>query len=117
MAVPKKYLHDRTVLLLLSVNAFLTALCALLILLNLETGRGSNYIVQYRSNLGFDEYRLGPSGGITSFIAFAVLVFIFHAVLSKRVYHVRRHFSIAILGLGLLLNLLAVIVSNELLNF
>lgn len=117
MPVPKKFLHDRTILLLLSVNAFLTVLCGLLIVLNLEPEQGANYIVQYRSNLGFDEYKLGTSSGITGFILFSVFVLVFHTFLSKRVYHLRRHFSIAILGLGLLLHVLALIVSNELLNF
>lgn len=116
MPVPKKFLHDRAILLLLSVSAFLTALCGLLILLRLEPGRGANYIVQSRANLGIDEYKLGTSSGITSFILFSVLILIFHTVLSKRVYHLRRHFSIAILGLGMLLHILALIVSNELLN-
>lgn len=109
-------MHDRTILLLLSVNTFLTVLCTILILLNLEPGRTA-YIVQYRYNLGFDDYQLGTSTGITSFILFSVMILIFHTVLSKRIYHVRRHFAVAILGLGTLLHLLALIVSNELLNF
>jgi len=115
MPVPQKYIHDRTVLLLLSINAFLSVLVSLLILLRLDLGRGTGYIVQYRSNLGLNSFKSGPSTAITSFILFSLVVMVFHTVLSMRVYHLRRHFSIIILGLGTLLLLLALIVSNALL--
>jgi hypothetical protein len=115
MSVPKKYLHDRTILLLLSVNTFLAVLSSLLILLRLDPGRGTGYIVQYRSNLGLNEFKSGPSSVLLSFIVFSMLVLVFHVFLSARVYHIRRHFSVVVLGMGLLLLTLSLIVSNALL--
>jgi hypothetical protein len=116
MHIPKNYFQDRLVLLLLSVNAFLALLGSVLVLLRLDNSR-SVYVLQYRSNLGLDSaFRSGPSSSFVSFIAFALAVLIFHTLLSMRVYHVRRHFSVAILGLALLLLGIALIVSNALLE-
>ena len=39
MHIPKKYFQDRMVLLLLSVNVFITLLSSILILLRLDNGR------------------------------------------------------------------------------
>jgi hypothetical protein len=115
MPVPKKYIHDRTVLLLLSFNAFLTIITSLLITLRLGPGRGGSYIIEYRSNLGLNEFKGGSTADIMSFVAYVVFIFAFHTFLSARVYHIRRHLAIAILGMGLLLLTVALIVSNALL--
>ncbi len=115
MHIPKNYFHDRMVLLLLSINSFLAIIGSLLILLRLDVGRPDGYIVQYRSDLGLSAFKSGGVSTFVSFIIFIALTLIFHAVLSMRVYNIRRQLSIAILALGLLLLLLAIIVSNALL--
>jgi len=102
-------------LLLLSSNAFLALLTSILILLRLDTGRPDGYIVQYRANLGLSAFKSGGASVFLSFIVFSAFALAFHAVLSMRVYPVRRHFAVAILGLGLLLLILSLIVSNALL--
>jgi len=109
-----KYFHDRLVLLLLSVNAFLTLLTVLSVLFRLQGGSDS-YIVQYRSNLGTGAFESGSLGQILTFMAFAMLVFAVHAVLSWRTYPIRRELSVLMLALGTLLLLLCVIVSDALL--
>ncbi|GAC1387760.1 MAG: hypothetical protein NVS1B7_2770 [Candidatus Saccharimonadales bacterium] len=115
--VPKKYFHDRMILLLLSCNTFIAILGVILVLLRLDVGRPGTYIVQYRSNLG----RLdGPkSGNITTFIGFIVfniLVLIFHTILSIRVFKINRQLSVLVLSIGLLLLILSVVVSYSLLG-
>lgn len=115
MHIPKKYFHDRIVLLLLSINTFLALLCSLLILLRLDVGRPDGYIVQYRANLGLSAFKSGGASTLISFILFALVVLVFHTVLSMRIYPLRRHFAVAILGMGLLLLILSIIVSNALL--
>lgn len=115
MNIPKKYFHDRMVLLLLSLNTFLALLASILVLLRLDGGRTDGYIVQYRANLGLSAFKTGSASTLISFIIFAGLVLILHVVLSMKVYHVRRHFSVAVLAMGLLLLILAMIVSNALL--
>ncbi|HEV2402722.1 MAG TPA: hypothetical protein VGS08_00810 [Candidatus Saccharimonadales bacterium] len=117
MAVPKQYLHDRLVLLLISTNAFLAFLCVVSALLHLASGQGTSgpYIVQYRSNLGISAFKTGSVTVLLSFIVYAIVVCIMNIFLSIKTYHLRRQLAVAILSLGMLLLLLDVIVSNALL--
>lgn len=115
MHIPKRYFHDRLVLLLLSVNTFLALLCSVLIALKIDSTRPEGYIIEYRSNLGLSAFKSGGAITIISFIVFSALVLVFHTVLSIRVYSIRRQFAVAVLGMGLLLLTLSIIVSNALL--
>lgn len=113
MANVNKYFHDRIVLLLLSANAFLTVLTTLSVLFRLQ-GASDSFIVQYRSNLGTGAFQPGGVDQILSFVAFALVLFGIHTALSWRTYPIRRELSIVILGMGTLLLLLCVIVSDAL---
>ncbi len=116
MATPQKYFHDRIVLLLLSISAFLTIVGSVFILLRIDSSRTNGYIVEYRQLGTFGFYEKGNVTTIAvKFIGFMVLVLIFHTLLSIRVYPMRRHAALAILGLGVLLLTLSVVVSNALL--
>ena len=116
MPIPKKYLHDKLILLLVSINVFLACLCILLVLLRLGAGQGSEgYIVQFRANLGISAFKTGSVISILAFGVFAVLVVVTHVMLSVRTYSLRRELSLTLLGLSALLLLLTVIVSNALL--
>ena len=115
MPATKKYFHDKVVLLLLSATFFLAFLGSVLILLRLGDGQANNYIVQYRSNLGLSAYKTGSVGGLLEFVLFVVLVLIIQVVLSIKTYHIQRQLSMIILGMGVLLLVMAIIVSNALL--
>lgn len=113
--IPKRYLHDRLVLLLLSINIFLAVLTSLWVLFKLDAGRSAGYIVQYRASLGISALKTGNASDLIAFIGFAALVLIIHTFLSIRAYPIRREVSIVILNLGILLLILTLIVSNALL--
>lgn len=115
MIIPRRYLHDRVVLLLLSINVFLALLASLWVLLKLDVGRSAGYIVQYRASLGISRFKTGSASDLVAFIGFAILVLVIHTVLSIRAYPIRREVSIIILLLGMLLLVLGLIVSNALL--
>jgi hypothetical protein len=115
MHIPKNYLHDRVILLLLSVNTFLALLGSILVLLRLDTGRPDGYIVQYRANLGLSAFKSGDATTLIGFIIFAGLVLALHTALSMRVYPIRRNVSVAVLAMGLLLLSVSLIVGNALL--
>jgi hypothetical protein len=115
MASSKKYFHDHFVLLLLSINAFLAIAGSLFILVRLSTSHGNGYIVQYRPSLGINAYQNGSIIELLSFVAFALLVLVVHGLLSLRAYKIHRQLAIVILGLGILLLLLTIIISNALL--
>jgi uncharacterized protein (DUF486 family) len=118
MTVPKKYLRDKLVLLLVTVNVFMTFLCTALILLRVGVGRGvDSYIVGYRPNLGLlSGYQQGNILPILSFIVFVLLTCTLTILISISTYSVRRALSLTVLSLGTLILLLAVIVSNALLT-
>jgi hypothetical protein len=116
MHIPKKYFQDKFVLLLVSINVFLAFLCIALVLLRAGLGQGvDGYIVEYRANLGLSAFQKGGIIAIFGFIFFAALTLIFNVLLSIRTYHLRRELSLTVLGLGILILLLAIIVSNALL--
>jgi hypothetical protein len=116
MHIPKNYFHDRAVLLLISVNGFLTLLCGVLVLLNIDFNRPDGYIVQYRANLGLSAYKAGSSAILLSFIFFAFAVMVLHTILSMKMYAHRRQYAITVLGMGLLLLIITLFVSNALLE-
>ena len=116
MAVPKKFFHDHLVLLLLSINAFLVLALTALVLLRLGGSHSTGYIVRYRPSLGIGAFQTGSVAELFSFIGFGFLVLVTHSVLAMRSYHVRRQVSMAILALGGLLLILAIIISNALLT-
>lgn len=116
MHIPKKYLHDKFVLLLVSTNAFLAFLTIVLILFRGSIGKGiDGYIVEYRANLGLSAFQKGSVIEIISFIFFVLVILGINILLSMRTYTLRRALSLTVLGLGVLILLLAVIVSNALL--
>jgi len=118
MASPKTYFHDHLVMLLLSINAFLALGGSLFILLSLGASHNNGYIVQCRdcSNAAaVNRFTNGGVSGLLSFVIFALLVLGVHTALSHRAYKIHRQLAITILGLGVLLLILTVIVSNALL--
>jgi hypothetical protein len=115
MEIPRKYIHDRVVLLLLLANAVLTVLTFITMALRLQSAHSEGYIVQYRGNLGLNAFKVGGLGAISSLMIFAVMVFVLHVVLSLRTYDVRRSLAVTILALGTLLLVLTLIISNSLL--
>jgi hypothetical protein len=115
MTIPKKFFHDRLILLLLSVSLFLAFFDSLWVLLKLDSGRASGYIVQYRAPLGIGALKTGGAGELVAFIGFALMVVAVHSLLSMRTYIIKRELSIVILGLGILLLILSFVVSNALL--
>jgi hypothetical protein len=116
MNIPKKYMHDRLILLLLSALTFLTIFTSIWVLFNLDASRSSGYIVQYRASLGISAQKIGDASDIVAFIGFAIMVLVLHVVLSIKAYLIRREVSVVILVFGILLLILALVVSNALLG-
>ena len=112
----KRFIHDRLVLLLISVSAFFVLLTAVSVIWQIGSVRSQGFITQYRPSLGLSAFQKGDSLEIIAFPIFAALVFLFHLVLSIKTYHIRRYFSVAVLGMGLLLIVLALIISFSLLR-
>ncbi len=115
MVSPKNYFHDRSVLLLLVLNTTLLVVGALVVLFRLDASKGSSYIIQYRANVGIDEFKTGSGIDMLSFVLFLILVFSLSLFISHRSYKERRSVALIMLMMTSLLSLLAIIVSNALL--
>ena len=119
MNIPTKYLHDRLVLLLLSTNVFLALASSIFMVLQLSARHtATDYIVQCRdcSNTAYvNRFTHGSITELLSFILFALIVLAVHTMLSIRTYNIHRQLSITILGMGVLLLVITIIVSNALL--
>jgi hypothetical protein len=121
MTTQKKYLYDKVILLLLSVLLFLTVLITLSVIFRIGSGQGiSDYYIEYRQGPSHsaqgDFTSVGNVWAIMNFLWFAAIVLLVSVVLSVKIYKIKREVSIVILGLGVLLTLLACIVSNVLLS-
>ena len=111
MATEKNYFHDKVVLLLLSSNIFLSILSTILLLLKLGNSNPDYHIIQYRMHLGLNAYKNGTSTSLYAFIVFIWITLVIGSYLSYRTFGVKRDFSVAVLGLVLLLIILGFIVS------
>lgn len=115
MATDTKYLHDRSVLALLTMNSILAVSGILLILFKLDASKGSNYIIQFRSGVGIGEFKSGSALDMSGFIFFMLLSFGVSILISTRCYNERRRLALSVLMMTSLLILLAIIVSDALL--
>lgn len=109
------YFHDRFVLLMLTINIFLTLLCIATILLRLGD-TGSSYIQSFRANLGLNAYSAGGVGQIFSFAVFAVTVLAGQTFISLKLHPIRKQASWIVMLMACLLLVLTTIIGNSLLQ-
>lgn len=100
---------------MLTMIIFFAVLTVLTIAFRIGGERNTGLITEYRPSLGIGGFQKGTALDIISFAVFAVAAAVFHIVISMRVYSIRKHASQVILGLGVLLIVLALIISNSLL--
>lgn len=115
MPKPQTYFHDRLILLILSINTFL-ALALILSSLLALSDNSAVYIREYRSNLGLDGYQAGGIKDILAFAFFGVITYIFQIYASVKIYHIRKHLSLMILLLTMVIYIFALLVINALLG-
>lgn len=114
--IPKKYFYDKIVLLLLSILVFLVVVTILSVLIRISAGStGTDYFIEYRSSAGISAFQTGDIVAVMSFVVFVFLTFAICAVLSMRTFRIKRELSLLVLSLGIVLTLVAAIVSNALL--
>ena len=115
MPSPKTFLHDRLILLVLSINTFLGLALIITSLLSMNNS-DAGYIKEFRSDLGLDGYKAGGVADIVAFAVFAVILYVFQLMTATRMYHIRRHLSLIILLLTMIVYIFALMVINALLN-
>ena len=115
MKLSKKYLHDKSILLLLTSNLMLALLSVALIFLRLNNGRAGIYIVQRRANLGIDQYTQGGISTMIGFLLFTLLIIVGGFLISYKSFNDQKHVSVGVLCFSLLLIICTIVVSNSLL--
>lgn len=117
----KKYLYDKLLLFLVSVVVFLAAAVTVVTLLRIGSGQGiSEYYIEYRQGPHHSPSGdFSPTGSVWSilqFVWFSLIVAVASIILSIKTFKLKREVSVIVLVFGILLILLAFIVSNVLLG-
>jgi hypothetical protein len=112
MKLSKIYYHDKTVLALLGANAALFLLAISNVLLNVDTELSDTSIVSYRSSRGIQIS--GPTSDLYQFALFALIVTVISVILSIKLFPLRRHLAVSILGLNIITLILCLVVFNAL---
>jgi len=107
MDVPKKFFHDRLVLLLVTLVAILLVIGVSVVLLRFDSSKNPTTIVAYRPNISGLVYQNGKPIDIYSLAVFMVLVSVTGVVLGARTYGVRRSVAIFLLASTVFLLILA----------
>jgi hypothetical protein len=111
-----KYLHDRLVLLFITVISVLVVVGVSLVLLRFDVSRNPTTIVAYRPNVSGTQYISGKPIDIYSIALFMILISAGSVLLSSRIYEVKRPAALFLLGSTVFLLLLSMIVANSLIS-
>lgn len=115
MSITKKFFHDRFVLFILTVNAFLAVVCFLTVVFRLGDTSGL-YVKRYQPNLGIDATTPGGVIDMLSFPLFSVVVLGIFGFFALKLYGIRKQYAWIFLVLATLLLSLSLIVSYRLLS-
>ncbi len=116
MEVPKKYQHDRLILLLLTLIAILVVVGVSLVLLKFDPSRNPTTIAAYRPNITGTQYQSGKPIDIYTMALFMIFTSAAAVILSVRTYNIRRFVSIFLLVSTVFILTLSIIVSNALIS-
>lgn len=115
MPTVKTYFQDRLILLILSINTFLAIALAITSLLSINDS-DAGYIKEFRADLGLDGYKAGGVFDMLAFALFSIILYAFQAYTSLKIYHIRRHISLVILLLAMIVYIFSLMVINALLG-
>jgi hypothetical protein len=116
MDIPKKFLHDRLVLLLLTIIAVLVVIGVSLVLLRFDISRNPTTIVAYRPNVSGTQYLSGKPIDIYSLALFMVLTSAGAIAISARVYESKKPAAVFLLSSTVFLLIMSTIVANSLIS-
>ena len=116
MELPKKFLHDRIVLLMITLLAVLLVVGIAVVLLRFDISKNPTTIVAYRPNISGASYQSGKPIDIYSLAVFMAITAVGAVILSARVYNLKRYLSIFILASSVFLLVLSAITANSLIS-
>ena len=116
MDIPKKFLHDRVILLMLTAIAVLVVIGVSLVLLRFDVSRNPTTIVAYRPNVSGTQYLSGKPIDIYSLALFMIMTSVAAIAISSRVYAVKKPAAMFMLGSTVFLLVVSMIVANSLIS-
>jgi len=116
MEIPKKFLHDRLVLLLVTAMAILVVIGVSLVLLRFDVSRNPTTIVAYRPNVTGTQYISGRPIDIYSMAVFMIFTAVAAILISSHIYAAKRQAALFLLGSTIFLLVLSTIVANSLIS-
>jgi hypothetical protein len=114
--IPKKFLHDRAVLLLITVIAVLVVIGVSVVLLRFDISRNPTTIVAYRPNVTGTQYLSGKPVDIYSLALFMIFTSVAAIAVSSRVYAVKKPAALFMLTSTVFLLILSTVVANSLIS-
>lgn len=116
MELPKNFLRDRVVLILVTLISILVVIGVSVVLLRFDVSKNPTTIVAYRPNISGASYQSGKPIDIYSLAIFMVVTSVAGVILSAKIYSVRHSISVFILSSTAFLLVLATIVSYALIS-
>ena len=114
MEIPKKFLHDRLVLLLVTIIAVLVVIGVSVVLLRFVVSRNPTTVVAYRPNVSGTQYLSGKPIDIYSLAIFMIFTSVAAIVISSRIYAVKKPAALFLLSSTVFLLILSTVVANSL---
>lgn len=109
-------MHDRAVLLLITVIAVLVVIGVSLVLLRFDVSRNPTTIVAYRPNVSGTQYLSGRPIDIYSLAIFMIFTSVAAVAISSRIYAVKKPAAMFLLASTVFLLVLSTIVANSLIS-
>jgi hypothetical protein len=116
MNIPKKFLHNRLILAMLTIIALLLVVGVASVLLRFDAAKNPTTITAYRPNISGSGVISGKAIDIYEFAIFMLVITGMNILISIRAFHVRHFVSIFILGATIFLLILSIVVSNALIS-
>lgn len=116
MEIPKKFLHDRLVLLLITLMSILVVIGVSVVLLRFDVSRNPTTIVAYRPNITGTQYISGKPIDIYSLAVFMIMTAIASIAISSRIYIAKRYAALFLLSSTVFLLIVSTIVANSLIS-
>jgi heme/copper-type cytochrome/quinol oxidase subunit 2 len=116
MDIPKKFLHDRIALFLITFISLLVVIGVSVVLLRFDASKNPTTTVAYRPSIVGSQYQSGKPVDIYSMAVYIVITAAVGVFLSARIYQIRHYLSIFLLSSTALLLILAIRVSWSLIN-
>jgi hypothetical protein len=107
MDLSKKFLHDRVVLLLITLISVLLVIGVSVVLLRFDVSKNPTTVVAYRPNISGASYQSGKPIDIYSLAVFMILIAVGGVVLGSKIYPIRRYVSIFLLSSTVFLLIMA----------